>query len=64
MSDSPNNTITLAAVAPGEPEELGSGAVSDGPTQAAPEQLDSPIERTDLAASDTFIPEAVDQLLS
>jgi RNA polymerase primary sigma factor len=66
MSDKPKNqAATLeptgsAAVAELEPETV----VEDGAVPAAPEQLDSPIERTDLGTSDTFIPEAVDQLLA
>ena len=36
----------------------------EGASVAAPGRLDNPIERADLSAPDTFIPESVDQLLA
>jgi hypothetical protein len=51
-----------------DPLETGSderGAdTAEAPTPATPGRLDSPIERADLSAPDTFIPESVDQLLA
>jgi len=65
MSDSPkNSTPTLDPVLPAHEAEIETDAVVDGEPVAALGQLDSPIERTDLATPDTFIPESVDQLLS
>src|SRR3978361_1429769 len=64
MSDSPVNTAptdeptSATAVAERQPE------ATEGTTTSAPGRLDSPIERLDLSTSDTFIPEAVDQLLA
>src|SRR5246500_5730940 len=61
MSDLPANTPTIdpqtAPNADQEPE------TTDVPPAAAG-RLDSPIEKIDLGTSDTFIPEAVDQLLA
>src|SRR5437899_6207580 len=37
---------------------------TEGSPVAAPGRLDNPIERADLSAPDTFIPESVDQLLA
>ena len=70
MSDSPTtSTIALdpAVALPGSETEteLEESPLDETNDQvAAPERLDSPIERTDLAPSETFIPEAVDQLLA
>src|SRR5882757_9274837 len=65
MSDSPVATVTtIDPTAPATGEERESEAVADGAVKAAPDRLDSPIEKIDLSASDTFIPEAVDQLLA
>src|ERR1700757_2103301 len=67
MSDSPApNTATLNPVGP-LPEaegEIEATLEEAGTENVAAERLDSPIERTDLAPSETFIPEAVDQLLA
>ena len=66
MSDSPaNSTSTLDSAAPVKDRERDTDAL-EGPAVAvsAPGRLDSPIERLDLATPDTFIPEAVDQLLA
>jgi DNA-directed RNA polymerase sigma subunit (sigma70/sigma32) len=69
MSDSPRTTtIALegAVSVPGpETEEVEETTLDETNDQAAaPEKLDNPIERADLAPSETFIPEAVDQLLA
>src|SRR6195952_2404528 len=65
MSDSPVTTVPrIDPTAPATGEERESEAVAEGAVKAAPDRLDSPIERIDLSASDTFIPEAVDQLLA
>ena len=66
MSDSPVATVpTIDPTAPATGEERESEAVADGAVKAAPGRLDSPIdERIDLSTPDTFIPEAVDQLLA
>src|SRR5882762_3064521 len=64
MPDSPrSSTPTIERpkteiTAEHEPETV------DEAPKAAPDRLDSPIERLDLGTSDTFIPEAVDQLLA
>jgi RNA polymerase sigma factor (sigma-70 family) len=64
MSDSvTDTTVTLDPVTPVQDAETETETTTDAPTVAA-DRLDSPIERLDLAASDTFIPEAVDQLLA
>ena len=48
-----------------EPARTADGAAAaDGAAVAAPARLDNPIERADLSAPDTFIPESVDQLLA
>src|ERR1700744_3688653 len=65
MPDSPVTsapTIDAPATAPGAEQEP--EAVPDGATTVAPDRLDSPIERLDLSTPDTFIPEAVEQLLA
>src|SRR6476646_2978031 len=59
VSSVPTMDSARATSAEREPE-----TVADGTVSAAPDRLDSPIERIDLGASDTFIPEAVDQLLA
>ncbi len=60
MTDSPTNpTLTLEH----ETEQLGPETETET-VVAAPERLDSPIERLDVSTPDTFIPEAVDQLLA
>src|SRR5262245_42231193 len=68
MSDypsSPTPTLEPPAHGPGSehepetPETLTEGAVT-----AAPGRLDNPVERYDLSTPDSFIPEAVDQLLA
>jgi RNA polymerase primary sigma factor len=60
MSQSPANSTleptTIAAVPDAD-------AVEETPV-AAPEQLDSPVERIEPGMADSFIPEAVDQLLA
>jgi RNA polymerase primary sigma factor len=59
MTDSPTNpTLTLEQ----EPEDL--VVETEAQPVAATERLDSPIERLDVSTPDTFIPEAVDQLLA
>jgi RNA polymerase primary sigma factor len=60
MTDSPTDTtLTL------EPEVETDDVVADAvPVSVAAERLDSPIERLDVSTPDTFIPEAVDQLLA
>ena len=65
MSDSvTNTTLTLDPVAPvQDAPDTETENTTDAPTVVAPDRLDSPIERLDLGTSDTFIPEAVDQLL-
>jgi RNA polymerase primary sigma factor len=65
MANSRKNTnnTTLEAIAPVRDSDVEVDAAEDT-TAAAPEQLDSPIERLDVSVPDTFIPEAVDQLLS
>src|ERR1700709_2475586 len=65
MSNSPVKSapsIDPAARAPSAETE--SEAVVDGTGTVAPGRLDSPIERLALSTPDTFIPEAVDQLLA
>jgi RNA polymerase primary sigma factor len=57
MSDTANSTLTLEQ----DREDLGEETET---VAAAPERLDSPIERLDVSTPDTFIPEAVDQLLA
>src|SRR5437764_777466 len=48
-----------------EPARTADGAAAaDGAAVAAPARLDNPIERADLSAPATFIPESVDQLLA
>ena len=64
MSDFPVNTAPTMdppAAAPDAEQETETAAQ---PVASAPGRLDSPIERIDLGTSDTFIPEAVDQLLA
>ena len=64
MSDSPaNSTPTLDPIAPAENAER-EPEVVDGAPVVAPGRLDSPVERIDLGTPETFIPEAVDQLLA
>src|SRR3984957_3528683 len=64
MSDSPVNTApTIDPLATAPDAEQETEAVAQ-PAPSAPGRLDSPIERVDLGTSDTFIPEAVDQLLA
>jgi RNA polymerase primary sigma factor len=58
MSDTATNpTLTIEQ----EPEEL---VTETEPVAPAAGRLDSPIERLDVGTPDTFIPEAVDQLLA
>jgi len=58
-----NSTPTIDTVAAAkEPER--EAELMDASPVAPRERLDSPIERADLTASDTFIPESVDQLLA
>jgi RNA polymerase primary sigma factor len=64
MSDSPANSTTLDPLAPAQAEDREPETVGDGAPVAAPERLDSPIDRIDLGTPDTFIPESVDQLLA
>jgi RNA polymerase primary sigma factor len=65
MSDSATDTtITLDPAPAPQDAEATAERATDGETVAAPERLDSPIERVDLTAAETFIPEAVDQLLA
>src|ERR1039458_2835785 len=65
MSDSPVNTApTIDPTAPAASVERESEAVADGAPTAAPDRLDSPIERVGVSTPDSFIPEAVDQLLA
>ena len=65
MSDSATDTtITLDPAPAPQDAEATAEQATDGETVAAPERLDSPIERVDLTAAETFIPEAVDQLLA
>src|SRR5438128_12249327 len=60
MSDFPANSTPTS-----DPVDAAQGrAAADGATAPAPGRLDSPIERADLGAPDTFIPESVDQLLA
>src|SRR6476619_170360 len=59
VSSAPTIDPVRATRAEREPATVADGAVS-----AAPDRLDSAIERIDLSASDTFIREAVDQLLA
>jgi RNA polymerase primary sigma factor len=63
MSDTATPTLTLDPTAPVQDPEHEVETTNDAPT-VAPDRLDSPIERLDLGTSDTFIPEAVDQLLA
>jgi RNA polymerase primary sigma factor len=61
MSDLPANTPTIdPQTAPNADQEPETTEV----VPAAAGRLDSPIEKIDLGTSDTFIPEAVDQLLA
>src|ERR1700730_15350900 len=60
MSDFTNVTPTLDPVDSGD----GSERAADSAPVAGAGRLDSPIERADLSAPDTFIPESVDQLLA
>src|SRR5947208_4751320 len=63
MSDfATNGAPTLDPVDAVHGQERGADA-ADSPV-AVPGRLDSPIERADLSAPDTFIPESVDQLLA
>ncbi|HEX7610153.1 MAG TPA: sigma-70 factor domain-containing protein, partial [Solirubrobacteraceae bacterium] len=65
MAHSPaDTTITLDPAAVQHDGETEADAVVGGAVAAAPEQLDNPIERIDVGTPDTFIPEAVDQLLA
>src|SRR5277367_1497876 len=65
MSDSTlNTTPTLDPLAPAQSEARETDAVADGAAVVTAGRLDSPIERTDVSAADTFIPESVDQLLA
>jgi RNA polymerase primary sigma factor len=66
MSDTPasSTTATLDPVIAVEADRPDVEVVADGATVVAAERLDSPIERLDLGTPDTFIPEAVDQLLA
>src|SRR5437660_7400891 len=64
MADlSTSTTPTLGPVGSAPDPERGP-EVADAAPVAAPGRLDSPIERADLSAPDTFIPESVDQLLA
>src|SRR4051812_47729736 len=63
MPDSPrSSTPTLERPAPQNGAEH--DVLEEGTVKAAPDRLDSPIERLDLGTPDSFIPEAVDQLLA
>src|SRR5258708_29261116 len=64
MSDSPVSSAPTMDPVRANGAEREPETVADGPVRAAPDRLDSPIERIDLGASDTFIPESVDQLLA
>src|ERR1700709_1842337 len=65
MSDSPvSSAPTMDPPASAENAERETETVPDRATTAAPDRLDSPIEKLDLSTPDTFIPEAVDQLLA
>ena len=60
MADFPTHvTPTLDPV-----DDVQATETPDSARLAAPGRLDSPIERADLSAPDTFIPESVDQLLA
>jgi RNA polymerase primary sigma factor len=66
MSDTATKTtLTLHSEPALQDSEQAVEAVADGETTvAAPERLDNPIERIEVGSADTFIPEAVDQLLA
>jgi RNA polymerase primary sigma factor len=66
MSDTATKTtLTLHSEPAPQDSEQAVDAVADGETTvAAPERLDNPIERIEVGSADTFIPEAVDQLLA
>jgi RNA polymerase primary sigma factor len=66
MSDTATKTtLTLHSEPALQDSEQAVDAVADGETTvAAPERLDNPIERIEVGSADTFIPEAVDQLLA
>src|SRR5467141_2099276 len=64
MAHSPVSSAPTMDPARADGAEREHETVADGAVSAAPGRLDSPIERLDLGTSDTFIPEAVDQLLA
>jgi len=66
MSDTATKTtLTLHSEPALQDGEQAPEATADGETTvAAPERLDNPIERIEVGSADTFIPEAVDQLLA
>src|SRR5260221_2526367 len=64
MSNSPkDNTLTLDPVSP-QDGEMDADAATDGDVTVPSARLDNPIDKLDVSTPDTFIPEAVDQLLA
>src|ERR1700742_73686 len=64
MSDFPVNTAPTMDPPASAPDAEQETETTAQPAASTPGRLDSPIERIDLGTSDTFIPEAVDQLLA
>ncbi|HEV2975792.1 MAG TPA: sigma-70 family RNA polymerase sigma factor, partial [Solirubrobacteraceae bacterium] len=64
MSDFSTNTPTIDPQAAPEGAERSTEETAADAVAAPAGRLDSPIERLDLSTPDTFIPEAVDQLLA